>query len=219
MLLGDKGKYLGIVSGIALASLLMIQQPSILLTILSQTYSLITDISLPDIWVMPSKIAGFSTWYWSAIPGVSWPLFDAGKARAAVEKKKALYDEALAGYKATFHTALEDVENALAAYYAEREREHRLVLSVNAYQEALDLANIRYSKGLTTFLTVLVDQATLFSAQTNLSKSRANLRTDIVSLYKALGGGWQVEAAAAPTTAAAAPAGPSQPETTAPLVE
>jgi len=168
---------------------------------------------------MPSKIAGFSTWYWSAIPGVSWPLFDAGKARAAVEKKKALYDEALAGYKATFHTALEDVENALAAYYAEREREHRLVLSVNAYQEALDLANIRYSKGLTTFLTVLVDQATLFSAQTNLSKSRANLRTDIVSLYKALGGGWQVEAAAAPTTAAAAPAGPSQPETTAPLVE
>ena len=56
MLLGDKGKYLGIVSGIALASLLMIQQPSILLTILSQTYSLITDISLPDIWVMDPQV-------------------------------------------------------------------------------------------------------------------------------------------------------------------
>lgn len=56
MLLGDRGKYLGIVSGIALASLLMIQQPSILLTILSQTYSLITDISLPDIWVMDPQV-------------------------------------------------------------------------------------------------------------------------------------------------------------------
>lgn len=141
---------------------------------------------------MPSKIAGFSTWYWSAIPGVSWPLFDAGSARAAVEKKKGLYDEALANYKAVFHTALEDVENALAAYYAERDREQRLLKSVAAYKEALDLANLRYSKGLTTFLTVLVDQATLYTAQTNLTKSRANLRTDLVSLYKALGGGWRV---------------------------
>jgi len=56
MLLGDKGKYLGIVSGIALASILMIQQPSILLTMLSHTYSLITDISLPDIWVMDPQV-------------------------------------------------------------------------------------------------------------------------------------------------------------------
>lgn len=56
MLLGDKGKYLGIVSGIALASILMIQQPSILFTMLSHTYSLITDINLPDIWVMDPKV-------------------------------------------------------------------------------------------------------------------------------------------------------------------
>lgn len=56
MLLGDKGKYLGIVSGIALASILMIQQPSILFTMLSHTYSLISDISLPDIWVMDPMV-------------------------------------------------------------------------------------------------------------------------------------------------------------------
>lgn len=141
---------------------------------------------------MPSTIVGFSTWYWSVIPGVSWPIFDAGKIRAAVEKKKALYDEALAGYKATFHTALEDVENALAAYYAERKRERQLAASVAAYQEALDVDNLRYSRGLTTFLTVLTDQASLYGAETALSTSRANLRTDLVRLYKALGGGWKV---------------------------
>jgi putative ABC transport system permease protein len=56
MLLGDKGKYLGIVTGISLASILMIQQPSILLTMLSHTYSLISDINLPDIWVMDPKV-------------------------------------------------------------------------------------------------------------------------------------------------------------------
>jgi outer membrane protein, multidrug efflux system len=142
---------------------------------------------------MPSKLAGFSTWYWSVVPGLSWPVFDAGKARAAVEKKKALYDETLAAYKATFHTALEDVENALAAYYAEREREQRLVASLGAYQTALDLDNERYSRGLTTFLTVLTDQASLYTVQTNLTKCRANLRSHLVSLYKALGGGWKVD--------------------------
>lgn len=56
MLFGDRGKYLGIVTGIALASVIMIQQPGILISILSHTYSFITDVSLPDIWVMDPKL-------------------------------------------------------------------------------------------------------------------------------------------------------------------
>ena len=56
MLFGDRGKYLGIITGIALASLIMIQQPGILISILSHTYSFISDISLPDIWVMDPKV-------------------------------------------------------------------------------------------------------------------------------------------------------------------
>lgn len=56
ILFGDRGKYFGIVIGIALASLIMIQQPGILISILSHTYSFISDISLPDIWVMDPKV-------------------------------------------------------------------------------------------------------------------------------------------------------------------
>ena len=56
MLFGDRGKYIGIVTGIALASVLMIQQPGMLISILSTTYSFISDVSLPDIWVMDPKI-------------------------------------------------------------------------------------------------------------------------------------------------------------------
>jgi putative ABC transport system permease protein len=56
MLFGDRGKYLGIITGIALASLIMIQQPGILISILSHTYSFISDINLPDIWVMDPKV-------------------------------------------------------------------------------------------------------------------------------------------------------------------
>ena len=56
MLFGDRGKYIGIITGIALASIIMIQQPGILISILSHTYSFISDISLPDIWVMDPKV-------------------------------------------------------------------------------------------------------------------------------------------------------------------
>jgi putative ABC transport system permease protein len=56
MLFGDRGKYIGIVTGIALASVLMIQQPGMLISILSMTYSFISDVSLPDIWVMDPKV-------------------------------------------------------------------------------------------------------------------------------------------------------------------
>lgn len=56
MLLGDRGKYIGIITGIALASILMIQQPGILISIFARTYSFITDVALPDIWVMDPMV-------------------------------------------------------------------------------------------------------------------------------------------------------------------
>lgn len=56
MLFGDRGKYYGIITGIALASVLMIQQPGIMLSILSRTYSFISDVALPDIWVMDPMV-------------------------------------------------------------------------------------------------------------------------------------------------------------------
>ncbi len=56
MLFGDRGKYIGIITGIALASVLMIQQPGILISIFSRTYSFISDVALPDIWVMDPMV-------------------------------------------------------------------------------------------------------------------------------------------------------------------
>ncbi len=162
------------------------------------TFDLTAGLGLQG--VSPSSVAGFSTWYWSVIPGVSWPLFDMGTARAGVDKKKALFDEALAAYRQAFHTALEDVENALASYYAESERRQRLAASVAAYEQARRLAEIRYGKGLTTFLDVLVIDAALYAAQTELSQSEAALRVSLVSLYKALGGGWKAASGGGPET-------------------
>jgi outer membrane protein, multidrug efflux system len=128
--------------------------------------------------------------YWSLVPGVTWNLFDGGKARATVKNKRAVYEEKLAKYHASFLTALEEVENALAAYYAEQAKRRILAESVSANQEAVTLAHERYRKGLTNFLDVLTAENSLYTAQSNLSKSEANLLTGLISLYKALGGGW-----------------------------
>ncbi|MDD5321658.1 MAG: ABC transporter permease [Methylococcales bacterium] len=56
MLIGDKGKYIGIVMGLTFASLIMTQQPAIFLGLMTRSYSFITDVGLPDIWVMDPKV-------------------------------------------------------------------------------------------------------------------------------------------------------------------
>ena len=137
-----------------------------------------------------SKFMETSSRYWSIVPGISLPLLDGGKARANIAGKQAVFDENLAKYRSAYNSALEDVENALTAYYAERAKHLLLVESVRVNEEAVATASERYRRGLTTFLDVLTTQQALYSAHSSLSQSDANQLTDLVSLYKALGGGW-----------------------------
>lgn len=140
--------------------------------------------------------------YWSIVPGVSLPLFTGGKTRAQIESKQAVYDETLAAYRATFNSALEDVENALAAYYAEQARQQTLRTAVATHSQAVALAKESYRRGLTTFLNVLTAENALFTAQRSLSQSTASLLADLLALNKALGGGWATSLAAQPATVA-----------------
>jgi NodT family efflux transporter outer membrane factor (OMF) lipoprotein len=132
--------------------------------------------------------------YWSIIPGVTLPLYDGGKRRATIQAKQAVYDESLARYRAAYNTALEEVENGLAAYYAERDRNRVLSESVRINEESVALALDRYRRGLTTFLDVLIAQRTLYTAQSNLTESNSMQLINLIALHKALGGGWQVSA-------------------------
>lgn len=130
--------------------------------------------------------------YWTIIPGISLPLFNAGKTTAQIESKRAAYDESLASYRATFNTALEEVENALASWYEEQARQQTLVEAVSASEQAVKLAEDSYRRGLTTYLSVLSAENSLFNAQRSHSQSQANLLTDLIALNKALGGGWNI---------------------------
>jgi len=99
--------------------------------------------------------------------------------------------QAFAAYQQTVVTSLEETENALVNYADEQSRRDHLEATVRASQEALNLATDQYRAGLTDFLTVLDSERTLFANQDLLAQSQTALVVDLVTLYKALGGGWQ----------------------------
>jgi len=139
-----------------------------------------------------STFTSISSRYWSIVPGLSLPVFNRGAIKANVAKKEGVYQEALAGFRASYHSALEDVENALANYYGERTRAAGLAESLSQSRQALALAQERYRRGLTGFLDVLTAQSSVHTAQRSLAQSQAQILMNLVALHKALGGGWAV---------------------------
>ena len=88
-------------------------------------------------------------------------------------------------------TAFHDVDNALIAYRAEQQRHDRLVSQVNEARRALNLSQQRFRQGVSDFLEVLTAQRTALSADQQLADSTQTISTNLVQLYKALGGGWE----------------------------
>ena len=93
-------------------------------------------------------------------------------------------------YEASVLTALEDVENALIAYAKEQVRTESLVEASQAAQRAVELAQNQYTSGITDFQSVLNAQRALLSLQDQVALSEGAVTTDLISLYKTLGGGW-----------------------------
>ncbi|HEX8447081.1 MAG TPA: efflux transporter outer membrane subunit [Sphingomonas sp.] len=125
------------------------------------------------------------------LASVSAPIFQGGRLRAAVEGQRASTDAALANYRQTVLTALEDVENALTALDTSERREREIVIAETAARNAAIYARSQYRAGLIDFQTVLDSERTLLSSQDSRATARADRATATVQLYKALGGGWQ----------------------------
>jgi len=128
--------------------------------------------------------------FWTVGPAVDWQIFTAGRISSNIELQKALQQESLLAYQKTVLTALQDVENALVAYAKQHERRKNLVDAVAANRKAVVLATQLYTQGQTDFLNVLDAQRSLFVSEDSLVQNTCNLSTDLVALYKALGGGW-----------------------------
>jgi NodT family efflux transporter outer membrane factor (OMF) lipoprotein len=123
-------------------------------------------------------------------PGVSWRIFEAGAVRRNIEVRSALQEQALARYEAAILGALEEVENALVALAAEQQRRDALVDATRAARSASELAQVKYQEGLIDFSEILDAQRSQLSFQDQLARSEGTVISNLVRLYKALGGGW-----------------------------
>jgi outer membrane protein, multidrug efflux system len=144
-----------------------------------------------------SKTKNLIEWnsrYFALNPGISWPIFDGGRIKANIQVQKELAQQAANNYQQTVLNALGDVEDALASYRTEQIRNRALVDEVAASQDAEAIARQQYEQGLVDFLSVLDAQRSLFEAQIVLAQSDGAISTDLVALYKALGGGWETPA-------------------------
>lgn len=126
----------------------------------------------------------------SLLASIAQPLFDGGRLRAQQDAQEAAFDAAGEAYRASVLTALQDVEDALVALAADRERLDALQRALEAARNASLLATQRHASGLVDFQTVLETQRTLLSVQDSVASLQAALAADHVRLYKALGGGW-----------------------------
>jgi multidrug efflux system outer membrane protein len=125
---------------------------------------------------------------WAVSPSVTWPAFDLGGAKARLRAQKAKGDESLALYEETSLRAIEDLQDALTAYKQRQSEVASLAEQVAAARRAADLSRARFREGDIDFLRVLDADRTRLQAEDALTVAQTAANTDVVAIYKALGG-------------------------------
>ncbi len=126
-------------------------------------------------------------------PGLTIPIFQGGQLRSTLHLREAQQQEAAINFQKTVLQAWHDVDNALTAYQAEQARRDELIQAVAENRRALGLAQSRYQQGVADFLSVLDAERSLLAAQLQLADSTTTVSSNLVALYKALGGGWETD--------------------------
>jgi NodT family efflux transporter outer membrane factor (OMF) lipoprotein len=124
-------------------------------------------------------------------PAVTVPIFEGGRLRRTLQLRQAQQQEAAVNYQRTVLQAFHDVDNALIAYRTDQLRRDRLRAQVTQSRRALAVATDRYKQGVSDYLEVLTAQRTVLQAEQDLSQATTAVLTDLIALYKALGGGWE----------------------------
>jgi NodT family efflux transporter outer membrane factor (OMF) lipoprotein len=125
-------------------------------------------------------------------PSISIPIFEGGQLRGALKLRESRQREAATFFHETVLRAWKEVDNALTAYREAQNRRADVARSVTENKVALQAARQRYSEGAIDFLNVNATQTPLLQSENDLADSDTQIATYLVSLYRALGGGWEV---------------------------
>ena len=135
--------------------------------------------------------------FWSAGPSAVLTLFDAGRRRAVTDEARAGYDYAVASYRETVLTGFQQVEDSLAALRILQQEADVQDVAVKAAEKSLDLSNIRYTGGVTSYLEVITAQNAALANEVAAVNILGRRMASAVQLIQALGGGWDQSTLAA----------------------
>jgi outer membrane protein TolC len=124
-------------------------------------------------------------------PAVSLPIFEGGALVASVRLSRAQAAAAALSYRQTVLAALQEVEDGLSNLTQDAARVASLEDTVGADQRAVEVQLDAYRHGVISYITVLTVQLQAAQAREQLVQAQATESTDLVKLYKALGGGWE----------------------------
>jgi NodT family efflux transporter outer membrane factor (OMF) lipoprotein len=129
---------------------------------------------------------------WAVGPSISIPIFEGGQLRGALALRESQQREAAISFQKTVLRAWKEVDDALTAYRETQRRRADVAQSVTENQAALQAARQRYTEGAIDFLNVIAAQAQLLQSENDLSDNDTQIATNLVNLYRVLGGGWEV---------------------------
>ena len=129
---------------------------------------------------------------WDVGAGFSWDIFNYGRIKNRVRVQDARFQQLVVNYENTVLRAFQEVEDSMVAFLRSQEQDRYLMDSVKASQRSVDLSMLQYREGLTDYQRVLDTQRFLAQQSDLQTATSGNVVLNLVSLYKALGGGWQI---------------------------
>ncbi|OYW88030.1 MAG: RND transporter [Sphingobium sp. 32-64-5] len=148
--------------------------------------------STADIGLSPDDWFDGSSTRFSILPLISWRLFDGGRVRAEIRAREAGQRQAALGYEQAVLAALGDAERALSDYDAGLDTVARRQAALEASRRSLGHAEARFAAGDIARIELLAAQRLLHEAETAYARAHAATAVQLVAVYKAIGGGWNL---------------------------
>jgi NodT family efflux transporter outer membrane factor (OMF) lipoprotein len=133
-----------------------------------------------------------SSFFYTAGPSVNIPFFNYGRLTNGVRVEDARFQQSLVAYRETVLKAAQEVEDALSGFVNAQEAAVFEQTAVTSAQRSVQLALVQYREGAADFQRVLDAQRSLLQEQNSLTQTSSGATTNLIALYKALGGGWEL---------------------------
>jgi outer membrane protein TolC len=130
--------------------------------------------------------------FYTVGPQIAWPILNYGRLQNAVRVEDARFQQSLLTYRDTVLRAAREVEDAVTGFLNSQAALVFEQNAVTAAQRSVELSLVMYREGAADFQRVLDAQRSLLQQQNELARTSSSVTTDLIAMYKALGGGWEV---------------------------